>query len=72
MTQAGLLSVFGQNLFAALADPGTVLLEACQHGRIAVIHHSPAMTCDVARAGIMSPLRRSRGSQNDERNKRNE
>jgi hypothetical protein len=44
-----------------------VLLETGEHGGIAVIHHRAAMTRHVARAGIVLPLRRSAGGDQNER-----
>ena len=41
MTKA-LLTIFGQDLVAGLADPRAMLLQAGQHDRIAVIHVSAA------------------------------
>jgi hypothetical protein len=55
-----LLPVVGQNLGAGPAEPGTVLLQAGQDDLVAVIDVSAAKTRDVARAGIMPLLRRSR------------
>jgi hypothetical protein len=45
-----LLPVIRQNLFAGLAEPGAVLLQAGQHRHIAVIHHGAAVAGDIPRA----------------------
>lgn len=53
--------MIGQNPCAGLAQPRAVLLEACQDSHIALIHHRPAMTADIARASrIRSPALRRR------------
>jgi hypothetical protein len=55
-----LLPVIGQNLGASPAEPGTILLQARQDDLVAIIDLSAAKTRDIARAGIMPLLRRSR------------
>ena len=60
LVRGALLPVVGQNLGARPAEPGTVLLQACQDDLIAVIDLSAAKPRDIARAGIMPLLRRSR------------
>jgi hypothetical protein len=57
-----LLTVFDQNLVAAPADPGAMLLQAGQHRLIAIIHDGSAVPHHVAGAGIVLPLRWLRGS----------
>jgi hypothetical protein len=52
--------VIGQNLRAGPAEPATVLLQACQDDLVAIIDVSAAKTRNIARAGIMPLLRRSR------------
>jgi hypothetical protein len=64
---AALLPVLGQNFLAGLAQAAAVLLQACQHGLIAIAHYRPAMTRHVAGAGVMPLLlrRRRRSHQDD-------
>ena len=62
-----LLPVIGQDLVAGLAEPGAMLLEATQNGRIAVVHHRPAMARHIPRTGIVPLLSRRRGSHHDKR-----
>jgi hypothetical protein len=66
--------VIDQNLVAGLADPGAVLLQARQHGLVAIIHHGPAMPGDVAGAGVVPRLLlgRSRRNQKTGQSKRND
>jgi hypothetical protein len=64
-----LLPVTDQNLQAALAEPGAVLLEARQDDHIAVIHMGAAITRHIARAGILPLLGRSHRGHQNKRNK---
>jgi hypothetical protein len=48
--------VIRQHLIAALAEPGAVLLQAGEHGTIAIVHHGAAEAADIARTGIMAGL----------------
>jgi len=66
--KGALLPIIGQHLFAGLAEPGAVLLQAGQHDRIAVIHHRTAEARNVARAGIVPLLRRRARGDQDKRN----
>jgi hypothetical protein len=45
-----------QDLVAGLAEFRTMLLQAGEHGGIAVAHHGAAMTGDIAGTGIMTLL----------------
>ena len=63
-----LLPVIGKDLFAGLAEPGAVLLQAGQHCRIAIIHHRTAEARNIARAGIVPLLRRRARGDQDKRN----
>jgi hypothetical protein len=67
--------VINQNLFAALADLGAILLEARQHGLVAIIHHRAAMPGDIAGASVIPGLlllRRGRRGQKDQWKDRND
>jgi hypothetical protein len=62
------LPVFGQHPVAGPAEPASVLLQAGQHHRIAVIHHRTAEARNIARAGIVPlPLRRRAGGDQEKR-----
>jgi hypothetical protein len=54
-----LLPVVGQHLVAGLGETGAMLLQARQHGLVAIIDHGAAKAGDVARAGVVSHLLRS-------------
>ncbi|MGY3122223.1 hypothetical protein ACVWXN_008560 [Bradyrhizobium sp. i1.4.4] len=51
-----LLPVIRQHLVAGFAEAGTVLLEASEHGAIAIVHHGTAEARHIARAGIVAGL----------------
>jgi hypothetical protein len=57
-----LLTVIDQDLVATLADMGAVVLQAGQHGLVAVIHDGPTMPDHVAGAGVVLALRGLRES----------
>ena len=61
-----------QHFLAGLADPRAVLLQAGQHDLVAVIHIGAAKSRDVASAGIVPLLRRSRGCDQKQRERRKE
>jgi hypothetical protein len=63
-----LLPVIGQNLRAGFAETGTILLQARQHDLVAVIDLRAAEPRDIARAGVVSLLGRSRRSHQDKWN----
>jgi hypothetical protein len=48
--------VLGQDFVAGPGEPGPVLLQAGQHGLIAIIENGPAEPRGVTRAGIVSDL----------------
>jgi hypothetical protein len=54
--QEPLLPVLGQHLLAALAELRAILLQAGEHGAIAIVHHGTAEARNVARASIMAGL----------------
>jgi hypothetical protein len=59
--------VIGQNFRAGPAEPAAVLLEACQHDLVAVIHVRAAKPRNIPRAGVMPLLlRRSHRSHQNE------
>jgi hypothetical protein len=68
MTVCKLLPVAGQHLLARLADAGAVLLQTGQHDLVTILHLGAAESRDVAGAGIMALLRRSRGRNQNQRN----
>src|SRR3954471_5429497 len=51
--EKGLLSVVGQHLPAARGQLRAVLLQTCQDGEIALVHHDTAETLDVASACLL-------------------
>jgi hypothetical protein len=59
--------VIGQHFLASPAEAGAMLLETAQNNHIAIIHHGPAKTRDITRTGVVSLLRRRRGSQQNKR-----
>ena len=56
VASADLLPVLDQDLFASLGELGTMLLQAGQHGLIAIIEDRPAKSRGITRAGIVSDL----------------
>jgi hypothetical protein len=65
-----LLPVIGQRLLATLAQPSPMLLQASQHGVVAVIENGTTMSLGIARAGVaplLLLLRRSSGRQQNQR-----
>ncbi len=50
------MPVIDQDLVAALADARAMLLQAGQHGRVAVIHDRTAVTRHVAGTGVVLAL----------------
>jgi hypothetical protein len=61
--------MFDQDLVAALADPGAVLLQAGQHDLVAVIHDGAAVTDYVAGAGVVLALAYLRNSSRSKPNR---